>query len=391
MQAIIIRQARDLKPWEPLLRSDMASTPFSGWGFLEGWLETHSETSRPFIVVVTDARGATLAIAPWCITTENDGLRRLTGIGGTDGWYHDPRIFKPDCAAAIAGKLVEALRQARREWDFLDLLLRDAISAPLMASLKGLGPGFEERIDWRQQQTIRFTSDWSTYWSERPSQLRNLVSRRGKKLAARPHRFFQVDASTLTHYMERLFQLHRERWAAERDWKPYYGDIRAIVHDAQASGRLYFFGLEVEEQVVALELLIRCENQAFELMRITSGSAQEEALSPGSLLTAWALAQLIADGVQAVNLGPGIQPWKSSLETERTASSRCLVIRPSIVPLTILTRWDLLKPYLRSIPGMQRVLAAIRPLPVALRPLPALLAPNSCPPACDQRIDQGLS
>ena len=373
-----------MKPWEPILRSDTASTPFSGWGFLVGWLEARSDTSRPFIVVVTDAQGATLAIAPWCITTEKDGLRRLTGIGGTDGWYHDPRLFKPDCGTAVAKKLVETLRQARRDWDVLDLLLRDAVSAPLMAALKGLGLGFSERIDWRQQQTIRFTSDWPTYWSERPSQLRNLVARRGKKLAGRPHRFFKVDAAMLTPYLETLFRLHRQRWASERDWEPYYALIRTTVSEAQATGRLCFYGLEVDDQVIALELLIRCEQEAFELMRITNASPQDEALSPGSLLTAWALSQLNADGVTAVNLGPGIQPWKSSLETERTASARCLVLRPSIVPRAVLTRWDLLKPHLRALPGMRRVIETLRPAP---------LPSGSCSLGSmrDRRIHQGLS
>ncbi len=361
MQTHLLRDLEAARPWEEALRSVPSPTPFNGWSFIRACLDAPSDAHRPFLILVTDEARRPLALAPWAIIRGPHGLRELTGIGGEDGWYHDPLIARGPLDEALAAQLVQALRSCRSEWDVLQLELRQEGNSVLIRALQGLGVSASEHVTWRQNQTVHVT-DWASYWKARPSQYRGLIRRRGQKLAALPHRFLEADHESLQPLLETLFALHRQQWRDERDWDPYYAKIRAIAADALDSGRLCFFALEVEGQAIALELLIRCQDQAFELMRITHPHPDYEPLSAGSLLTAWALEQMVARDIRTLNLGPGHHPWKGFLETGQTPAVSLVVTQPSRLPSLLLPpRHAYLKPYLRSLRGIREVAHLLKP------------------------------
>lgn len=371
MRTIILRDPVAIRSLGEAWRRGLPPTPFHGMGFLEAWLAGLPAGSSPFVVLVSEQQQPA-ALALWCIERSPLGVRVLTGLAGDDAWYHDPWLIEPRREEAVAVALVEALKGAHRDWDLVQLVLRDAVSTTLIRHLARAGLASGDRVDWRQQQTAVLGDDWGRYWGDRPKQLRELVRRRGKKLAALPHRFVEANDARVEGMLETLFALHRERWIQERDWSGYYHLIRGIAQEALAQDRLCLFALEVEGRPIALELLVRCGDRAFELMRIVDPSPDFASLSSGSLLTAWAFERMHAKGVRVVDMGPGHHEWKAGLETERTATVLRVVARPGHVLALLAVGWTgLLKPQLRAAPQLIRLKAMLRGSRRALRPLPS--------------------
>ncbi|GEM_PF-1111425 len=359
MQTTILRDATEIRALENSWRAREAPSPFHEWSFLESWLGRGDRREKPFLVLVTEDDDW-VAIALWCIEYDGLGIRRLTGLGGEDAWYHDPWLLKPEKEAAVAEALALALREARRDWDMVKLILREDQSGSLLRHLESSGLAYSERVDWRQHQTAALGESWTVYWDERPKQLRELVRRRGKKLAALPHRFLEADALSLDRLLEDLFRLHLNRWHAERDWSAYYQQIRAIATDASERGTLCFYALEVEGTIIATELLLRSGTRSFELMRIIDPSPIYGALSGGSLLTAWALERMHRAGIREIDMGPGHHEWKSGLETHRTGTILKVVAQPRHLPAVAWVAWEgTFKPVLKEIPWVRRLKATL--------------------------------
>ncbi len=359
MQTTILRDMTDIRALSHGWSESAAPSPFSGWSAVESWLVQRERETEPFVILVGD-EGRWVAAAPWCLERDRWGIRQLTGIGGEDAWYHDPWILRPDKEEEIVQALIAALRSARQDWDMLQLVLRDATSSSLIKGLGSAGLAVTERIDWMQNQTAILGEDWNSYWAARPSATRELVRRRGKKLSALNPRFLEADAGNLEPLLEAMFRLHAERWHGERDWRGYYRYIRAIATEALERGDLHFYALEAEETLLALELLVRCGDRAYELLRIIDPSPRYSAYSAGSLLTAWAFERMQQCGVREIDLGPGHYDWKSALETHRTETVKLAVAQPSRLPALALVGWDgILKPYLREVPLVKRIKRAL--------------------------------
>lgn len=360
MQTTILRDPDAIRALEAAWRSLRPPTPFLAWSHLDAWLSQTDRKALPFIILVSDEQGWA-AIAAWCIQRDGLGIRRVTGIGGEDAWYHDPWLIRPEKEEAIAEALAAALLEARRDWDMLGLVLRDESSAPILGQLRKLGMSYAERVDWRQHQTASLGEDWEAYWNARPKQVRELVRRRGKKLEALEHRFREADLETLDPLLDGLFGLHQARWKSERDWSAYYRSVRALAHEALERGELCFYALEAEGRMLAYELLIRCGARSFELMRIVDPSPAYASLSAGSLLTAWALERMQGAGVREVDLGPGQHEWKAGLQTHRTSTFSLAVARPGRAVALARLSWNgLLRPALKGLPLAQQLKAVLK-------------------------------
>lgn len=326
MRMIVLR---DADPARPLTRQWAAltpSTPFSGWEVFQGWAAGRPPGSEPFVLMAVDAQGKLVAIAPYCLERDRFGIRRLTGMGGQDAWYHDPWVLDPKHADRVAVLLVETLRKHRRDWDTSELILRPHVSGALLAELERLGKVYPEIVDWRQHQGITWTDDWEAYWQTRPAKLRETVARKAKRLAKIPHRFFRAEDHEAEGLWERLFEIQASRFASERDWGPYHDYLRLLCRSERRLGGLYLFGLEIEGQVAALELCLRRGEQVFKLTRTFDDAFTY--YSPGSVLAAWVLETLHASGVRQVDPGPGHNAWKAMLQNAELGTVLLRVASP---------------------------------------------------------------
>jgi CelD/BcsL family acetyltransferase involved in cellulose biosynthesis len=359
MQTTILRDRQAIQALRESWSAQGAPSPFHGWLSVETWLEQCKREIEPFVILVSE-QGRWVAAALWCVARDRWGIRRLTGIGGEDAWYHDPWILEPAKDAAIAKALVDALKSRHQDWDMLQLVLRDAQSGALIRALGCAGLAVTERIAWQQHQTASLGEDWTAYWEARPKGLRDMIRRRQKQIAALQPRFIEADAGNLDRLLTALFRLHEDRWRDERDWSGYYRHLRAIATEALERGDLCFYALEAEETPLALELLVSCGERAYELVRVIDPSPTYTPYSAGSLLTAWALEHMHQRGIREVDFGPGHHEWKAKLETYRTETVQLVVAQPTRLPALAVVGWGgIVKPYLREVPLVKHLKTAL--------------------------------
>lgn len=306
MKAIVVR---DIEHLEATWTSAELQHPFQSWDWVQTWLRNRPATSEPLVIAVQEG-GETLAIAPWEIQRTPQGLRRLTGMGGTDAWYHDPLTMGSD-GEGIAASLVDCLDALRKRWDFIQLSLRE--ESPLLASLQKMGWVVPERQDWLQNSRIELSEGWSTYWQSRPASIRKDYRRSLRQFEGIPHRIERADPSNIEKMLGELFRLHSMRWGTEKDWRSYYTLIRALALRALPREELFLYGIEIDGKLAAVNFALACQGCFYGFM---AGFRPEYAkLGTGFLLQVSQLERVSETGIRHFNLGPGKFRWKEQLET----------------------------------------------------------------------------
>lgn len=313
MHATILTSAPAIRALAEASGASHAPHPFTSWGVILDWLDLPERDAKPFVVVVKDASDGILAIAPWMLRRDRSGLRRLSAIGGEDAWYHDPWLFQANAGAAVANVLVKTLREARRDWDLLSLILRPVFSAPFLQALKPLGFSVENRVEWRQHPVIRMGESWDAYWQARPRELRDMLARRQRQLNSRPHRYYSAHPDEIPALLELLFQHQIANYSGVRDWPPYHAFMRIIARDALRRGSGSLRVLEIDGKVAACQFETQHGGEILGLL--CAHDPEYARYSPGSLLSAWALEQMHRDGIRVLDLGPGNYRWKQQILT----------------------------------------------------------------------------
>jgi hypothetical protein len=320
MELTILRDRDAVQDLSPLWRDLPLANPFSSWEFARRWLEQPSV--EPFLMVVKGDGGQLLALAPWSLRKKAGGLRLLEGIWGYDAWYHDPWIADPALADTVGDLLVEGLRQSRREWDALDLILSAGCSARLVERLTALGWGFTERPGDRQNRLIQFGDGWESYWKGRSKELRASLRQAQRKLDALPHRYIEADSETCLSLLEDALRFSQERWDPDRNRMLWYDAIRDLGAASAARGELAVFGIEIDGHLAAVNLAFRAGTGAYGTLQGYDPAFASYRL--GTLLCAWALERMAASGIHWVDMGDGTMPWK---ERFKTAVTETVLIR----------------------------------------------------------------
>jgi CelD/BcsL family acetyltransferase involved in cellulose biosynthesis len=365
MRAVILETLDAIGPlaadWEGLARRSPFATP----AFCLSWLAAHREQVSPFVIALFE-NDRLVGVAPWAIARSPRGLRGVTGIGGPDIPYHDPVL--PATPDPALDAIVGCMRRASRAWDRLSLCLRSGPGLALVERLRPLGWTMLERLP---HTVIRFEADWEDYWEGRSKHFRNNLRRNQQKLSRLPHRYVSADAHNLESMLERLFTLHRDRWHAVRDWRPFYASVRAFAAHALSRGELNLYGLEIDGELAALDLWMRHEDRAYGLMRCFD--PRYATLGVGFLLSEYLFAQLQRSGCREIDCGPGEADWKARFQTDVAWTVSLRLARFGSPPALAHLAWeDHLKPWLlRRGPAL---VAPYRMLKRAFVPAPGLEA-----------------
>lgn len=352
--------AREWQEFEP-------PTPFASWEYVRAWLDHRPSDTEPFVITLRSQEGALMAIAPWCLERKLGGLRRLTGIGSRDAWGHDPLLVRAEANPAL---LAECLWRHRRAWDWISLELRNPESLPFLHEIAKRGWLVEEHGDRHRHHSIDFAPSFEAYWEARSSSHRKKLRTLGKKLNEVPHRYLQADPANVDTLLEALCALHAERWHGVRDWRAYYGPIRALTLRAAARGELCLGALEIDGKLAALDLAVKAGDRAYGLMRVYDPAFA--AYSPGALLGVWVLERLAAMGCRLLDCGPGNYEWKDRYSTGQLPGMRALATSRTNPAGVATVGWlGLVQPWRRrsvTTPELQERLAAL--LGIARRPIP---------------------
>ncbi len=326
MSCLILTEATAIRQFAEQWGNLTPPSPFSGWGLVARWLRQAPSDAEPFVLAVLGPHGELLALAPWQLSKQANGMRQLSAIGAEDAWYHDLWVLRPEHATDVATQVVDALRRTRRDWDLLSLNLRPEMSAPLIQALKRIGWSFEERIDWRQQPLIAWTQDWQTYWNERPSELREVTLRQRRMVSRVPHRYYTARGKEALELLDPLCRHQASNYAGAREWDAFHAYMRMVAEEAMATGTGFLHVLEIDGQFAAAQLQSRHGDRVYGLLR--SYDVAFKRYSPGSLLAAWSFEELHREGARWVDMGPGHYAWKHSVQTGVTETVQMHVSSP---------------------------------------------------------------
>ncbi len=361
MPCTILRDVPAIRRLADQWASAPPTTPFASWGMIRAWLESPQRHGDPFVIAMTDPQGRLQAVAPWMLTRDRLGIRRLSAIGGEDTWYHDPWIVHPTDGRALAACLEDALRQSKRDWDLLDLILRPTTSTPFIQAFKRLGWLRETHVPWRQHPAIHWEGDWNSYWSARPDSLRRLVARRSKRLSQHPHRFYEASRDEAEPMLETLCRLQAANFDGQRDWESYHAFMRLIAADMLDHGFGSLHVLEIDGKPAAIQFQSRHADRVYGLLR--AYDPVFESYSPGSLLATWSFEQMHQQGVRWIDLGPGENGWKRQVQTTTDETVQIQIGSPSsLLAMGMIGVAGYLKPQLMNLGLARNVNEKIRAL-----------------------------
>lgn len=171
---------------------------------------------------------------------------------------------------------------------------------------------------------------WEAYLAARPGALRQTIRRKlrraerdpalGFTLARRPDEV----APALAAYQE----VYRASWKPP---EPYPAFTPACLAEAAASGVLRLGVLRRADQPLAAQywILEPCpgEGKVATLLKLAHDETARS-LSPGTVLTAWMIRTLLAEGVAALDFGRGDDPYKQLWATGRRQRRGLVLAQP---------------------------------------------------------------
>lgn len=206
--------------WDNLLRKSRADTIFLTREWLWSWARATGQMRDPFVIVVRDAHGALLGVAPFYVTTYRllglfpYRVLRIMADYPTGAEYQDwiaHRDHEPEVLTAIAS----VLSRHRSVWD--------AVWMPNIAAWSGAHQRLERacrrsELDCRSRpvsfSNIELPKDTGSYFETLSSNMRSTLRRQAKKIMAGEEVVVErcTSVEDLPEYLQALFDLHHRRW-----------------------------------------------------------------------------------------------------------------------------------------------------------------------------------
>ncbi|MDO6425509.1 GNAT family N-acetyltransferase [Thalassotalea sp. 1_MG-2023] len=221
-----------------------------------------------------------------------------------------------------------------------------------------LGPIVSERLSFHYlntvvaQQTNWFIHDIDsedTYFSTRPSRLKNTLKRKNKQLVKHNFRFQIADDPTSVKQMFTDYQaIYQQSWKGQE-----YSDdfILAACLNAQAEQKLCFATLYIDEIPAASQIWFTQENQVsiFKL----AYDPQFSSLSVGSLLSEYMTKHVLNHyGMRHIEFGMGNERYKQDWMNEKQHRYCYLVFNTkSIIGILAWLRYSVLASFKKTLTG----------------------------------------
>jgi hypothetical protein len=241
---------------------------------------------------------------------------RLMGDGSFDSDNLDLPVA-PGYEKLFARELMNCLHRAKKDWNICELntLPRDspAGQALFQLALANGCIGFERELP---AAAISLPRAWEQYLQQLSAEDQKNLARYKRRLEKR----FQVTVrrcareQELSRFLEALFRLHQAHWvragevgtfASEARRNFYYDLSRALL----ARGCLELWALELDGEIVSVQFGFRYRDKVFQLQEGYDPGHSSDRV--GTILRAYVLQQIIADGVRVYDFLGGKLGYKA--------------------------------------------------------------------------------
>lgn len=344
--------------WEALSACARRASIFTTWQWQFLWWK-HYGADRPLRILVARLDGQVVGIAPWYVQTVRVlavipvRVLRPVGTGGDTAPDDLDPLLAPGHEHDVAAALARHLAQVDG-WDVASVTDLDGDDVFASALTTALAPGCARvrrlplvRISW-----ARLPATWDDYLAGLSRERRYTVRNTRRKFFALPQaRFFVHEGEAgLDPLIDRLIELHHQRWAARAEShafsSPAYVDFhRAVMHACLARHQLRLYGLEAQGNIVAL---LYCYRHREGIYYFQGGfDPQLARLHPGAVLMGCAIEHAIGEGAQVFDMLRGEYRYKTEWAHETRTTVGIEALRPGIAAWV----WRLRR---ERLPGLKR-------------------------------------
>jgi CelD/BcsL family acetyltransferase involved in cellulose biosynthesis len=309
--------------WERLHSEAHVASVFNSWMWQYAWSDIYGH-GQPLRILVASRGNAMVGILPLYIQTVailGLPVRRLRVIGSGGDTNPDDLgpFFARGCETAAASALARAVLTMKGV-DVVELSDLDSRS-PLPSAMKLEAERMQMECALGQSEKIAYLElpgDWKSYLASVSGHRRwHILSLRRKLAAAHRTRFFVwQDAANLDRALDRLAELHRQRWGtASKSFasREYMALHRAAMKECLERGWLRLYCLEIDGEIGAMIYCYRFRKHVF---MVQAGFDPAYAkLSVGNVLLGYALEHAIGEGNAVFDFLRGEHSYKQLLAT----------------------------------------------------------------------------
>ncbi|MBV8572238.1 MAG: GNAT family N-acetyltransferase [Acidobacteriaceae bacterium] len=311
--------------WSALARALPNATPFQTpeW-LLTWWKHFGSGELRAFIF----RRERALAGIVPCFLHHWEGRRQLTLLGSGISDYLEP-LFLPECQCDILESLSAGLH-ALGDWDLCCWQDLDA-GTPLGGLTSPLwGTALQHDTPCTE---IRLMHDWTRYFGALPRGLRRNLRRYADKARQIVEPRFFTAGGFQEALMNDLIRLHRARWSLQGESGMIVANrsaqfLREVALRLASARMLRFFGLELQQRVVALILSFPYKNVLFSYLSGFDPEYQQYGF--GKLLLQYSLQHAFENGFTSWNFLRGSEPYKLDWGARIISKRRLVLAKPGV-------------------------------------------------------------
>jgi CelD/BcsL family acetyltransferase involved in cellulose biosynthesis len=317
--------------WTGLQAQCPRATPYQTWEWNEAWWRHFGARKRPHVLLFY-AGDAPVAIAP-LYTSFHLGapVRRLAWMGTGVSDYLEP-LARPEYGHEVAPALLNYLESRLSGWDMADLQqLRP--DAPLLECAHIDARRTASVLPMEPCPYLNLPSTWEQFTARLGKKMRSNLGYYERLLQKTfPDTYGVVaDESALDAGMTALFDLHQKRWNAR--WLPgVLGGRRVQAFHREVAARFLQRGWLRLHLLYAdgdWQAALYCFAYGGRTCYYLGGFAPELArYSLGTLLTARAIKQAIAEEHAEFDFLRGSEPYKYRWLPEQRVNHRLLLLRP---------------------------------------------------------------
>lgn len=309
--------------WDELAQNDPRDAFFRTFGWYRAWMEHIRPDAEPFVIVVRDAAGRIVGLAPLCRLVYRDLGLRLPAIAwaGREVVSGDFLDFISESAARahVIPAILNFLWEGRAQWNLLVMgeLIEGGDSDCAFQNWSA-----RNRISLRRQEErlcpyIALPDSFDGYLNTLSSTTRYHIRRRTRDLEKKGARIeVFTDPGEIVKGLDALIRLHLARW--QKDNLPgtmgrpgFAAFLRDVCTNSPAGSECKLYMLSYEGLPAAALLTFYCGRSALYYQAGWDPDSPLSSLSPGVVLMARSIHDAIDSGLQYYEFLRGDEAYKS--------------------------------------------------------------------------------